>query len=230
MNLIEIKNLKKFYQDRLVLDIKSLNIPKGKIVVILGKSGCGKSTLLNILATIDNEVSKGSIVNILGQNVINMTEAQRANFRKENIGFIFQTHELIPEFNVIENCTIPLILQGVPNSKAIQMAKEALKKVDICENEFYKKPNSLSGGQQQRVAVVRAVIHHPKIIFADEPTGNLDPQTTKQVIELLKSKKDKNTTLIVVTHDNQVKEELADIVFKFQFDENEKIYKLKECK
>jgi len=222
MNVISIKRLKKFYNNKLILDIENLNIKQGEIVVILGKSGCGKSTLLNVLATIDSDVSQDSKIEILGKDIFSLTEKEKTEFRRENMGFIFQFHELIPEFNVIENCTIPLILKGYSKTKAEAIVKEKLKEVDIFD--FYKKPNELSGGQQQRVSIIRAILHSPKIIFADEPTGNLDPQTTKQVIELLKKHKSKETTLIIVTHDNFVKSAIGDRIFEFKYNKERGIY------
>jgi len=221
--MIKVSNLSKTFTDYkgdkfLVLDNLNFNIKKGEISVILGRSGSGKSTLLNILAAIDSDVE--GKVEVDDIDITKLNESQKAKFRNNNIGFIFQSHELIPEFNVLENSSIPLIVRGVKKSKAYEEAKILLRELGLDDEHFYKMPRELSGGQQQRVAIVRAVIHKPKIIFADEPTGNLDPLTRNSVIELIKNLKSPDRSIVIVTHDIELKNMLADRVFEFVYRNN----------
>lgn len=221
--MIKVTNLSKTFTDYkgdkfLVLDNLNFNIKKGEISVILGRSGSGKSTLLNILAAIDSDVE--GKVEVDDIDITKLNESQKAKFRNNNIGFIFQSHELIPEFNVLENSSIPLIVRGVKKSKAYEEAKILLRELGLDDEHFYKMPRELSGGQQQRVAIVRAVIHKPKIIFADEPTGNLDPLTRDSVIELIKNLKSPDRSIVIVTHDIELKNMLADRVFEFVYKNN----------
>jgi len=221
--MIKVTNLSKTFTDYkgdkfLVLDNLNFNIKKGEISVILGRSGSGKSTLLNILAAIDSDVE--GKVEVDDIDITKLNESQKAKFRNNNIGFIFQSHELIPEFNVLENSSIPLIVRGVKTSKAYEKAKILLRELGLDDEHFYKMPRELSGGQQQRVAIVRAVIHKPKIIFADEPTGNLDPLTRDSVIELIKNLKSPDRSIVIVTHDIELKNMLADRVFEFVYKNN----------
>ena len=221
--MIKVSNLSKTFTDYkgdkfLVLDNLNFNIKKGEISVILGRSGSGKSTLLNILAAIDSDVE--GKVEVDDIDITKLNESQKAKFRNNNIGFIFQSHELIPEFNVLENSSIPLIVRGVKKSKAYEEAKILLRELGLDDEHFYKMPRELSGGQQQRVAIVRAVIHKPKIIFADEPTGNLDPLTRDSVIELIKNLKSPDRSIVIVTHDIELKNMLADRVFEFVYRNN----------
>ena len=221
--MIKVTNLSKTFIDYkgdkfLVLDNLNFNIKKGEISVILGRSGSGKSTLLNILAAIDSDVE--GKVEVDDIDITKLNESQKAKFRNNNIGFIFQSHELIPEFNVLENSSIPLIVRGVKKSKAYEEAKILLRELGLDDEHFYKMPRELSGGQQQRVAIVRAVIHKPKIIFADEPTGNLDPLTRDSVIELIKNLKSPDRSIVIVTHDIELKNMLADRVFEFVYKNN----------
>jgi len=216
--MIKVKNLTKIYKDNnnqnIVFENLNFEIKQGEITIIRGQSGCGKSTLLNILASIDNNANGEVIVD--NQNILTLNESQRADFRNKYMGFVFQSHELIPEFNILENITVPLLLRNESQSIAKNKAIALLKKLQIPSTHFYKKPEQLSGGQQQRVAIARAIIHTPKIIFADEPTGNLDPKTRDEVIELIKDLKSDDRTIVIVTHDD-VLEEIADTVFKFEY-------------
>ncbi len=208
---VDVKGLTKSFKDHEDKDIVVLNnlefkANAGEITIIKGPSGCGKSTLLNILSTIDNEFDDG-LVNVMDTNIKKLNEAQKANFRNKNIGFIFQSHELIAEFNVLENCAIPLKLQGRTEKDSYAEAEILLKKFDIPEINYNKFPRQLSGGQQQRVGIIRAMINKPNIIFADEPTGNLDKKSRDKVNKELKTliKPNENNkdgiALIIVTHD-----------------------------
>jgi ABC-type lipoprotein export system ATPase subunit len=206
---VDVNNLKKTYKDYEGKDIvvfENLNFQAkaGEITIIMGPSGCGKSTLLNILSTIDNIYDEGDVI-VNNTNIASLNESQKAKFRNENIGFVFQSHELIAEFNVLENCAIPLKLNGKNTKEAYLEAKKLLEKFGIPASSYIKYPRELSGGQQQRVGIIRAMINKPKIIFADEPTGNLDHISKEKVNnELKKLVLDDNsekTALIIVTHD-----------------------------
>lgn len=175
----------------------SLEIKQGEFVAIMGPSGCGKSTLLNILGLLDNPTS-GEYY-FIGQEVSGYSERQRANLRKENIGFVFQSFNLIDELTVFENVELPLLYLGVSTADRKLRVDEKLEQMNILHrrNHF---PQQLSGGQQQRVAVARAVIANPKIILADEPTGNLDSAHGDEVMKILTDLNDAGTTILMVTH------------------------------
>jgi putative ABC transport system ATP-binding protein len=175
----------------------SFNINQGEFVAIMGPSGCGKSTLLNILGLLDNPTGGQYFFNDL--EVGRFSERQRARIRKENIGFVFQNFNLIDELNVFENVELPLIYLGMPHSERKQRVEEALDKMQISHRKKHF-PLQLSGGQQQRVAVARAVVANPKLILADEPTGNLDSANGEEVMNLLESLNQQGTTMIIVTH------------------------------
>ena len=215
--MIKVRNLTKKYkingQCQTIFKNLNLDIPMGKITIIRGESGCGKSTLLNIIASIDIEAEGEVIIN--NQNILKLNSSKRADFRNRLVGFVFQSHELIPEFSVLENTTIPLLLKNYSKSEAEREAKKSLEKLGISSTHFFKKPAQLSGGQQQRVSIARAIIHKPQIIFADEPTGNLDPKKRDEVIELIKSLKDEKRAIVIVTHDDEV-EKIGDIVYYFR--------------
>ena len=186
----------------------NLEVKEGEFVAIMGPSGCGKSTLLNILGLLDNPTS-GEYY-FIGQEVSNYSERQRANLRKENIGFVFQSFNLIDELTVFENVELPLLYLGVPSAERKKRVDEKLEQMNILHrrNHF---PQQLSGGQQQRVAVARAVIANPKIILADEPTGNLDSAHGDEVMKILTDLNDVGTTILMVTHD-PLAAERADVV------------------
>lgn len=204
--LIRVKNVRKIYRmgdERVVaLDNISLEIYKGEIVCFLGTSGSGKSTFLNMVAGLEKP-TRGEIY--IGNIPIHkLNEEQVTLFRQKNIGFIFQAYHLMPMLTAIENVSMPLIFAGMEKKKRIKLAKNALVAVGLQGYEN-RKPTQMSGGQQQRVGIARALVGIPKIIFADEPTGNLDTHTTKEVMELIVSEVRKhNQTLILVTHDRSI--------------------------
>ncbi len=175
----------------------SLEIKEGEFVAIMGPSGCGKSTLLNILGLLDNPTNGTYLLN--GTDVSKMTEAQRTNLRKGVIGFVFQSFNLIDELNVFENIELPLLYMGVPKEERKKRVEEAMARMAIAHRDKHF-PQQLSGGQQQRVAIARAVVANPKIILADEPTGNLDSKNGHEVMELLTKLNKEGTTVVMVTH------------------------------
>lgn len=174
-----------------------LEIKSGEFVAIMGPSGCGKSTLLNILGLLDNP-SQGEF-HFLEQEISNFSERRRADLRKKNIGFIFQSFNLIDELTVYENIELPLIYQKVPASERKKKVEEVMNEMNIMHRKKHF-PQQLSGGQQQRVAISRAVITNPKLILADEPTGNLDSKNGEQVMSLISDLNEQGTTVIMVTH------------------------------
>ena len=226
--MIKANNLKKVYTnneglDEVIFDKLDFHAKEGEFCVIQGKSGSGKTTLLNLISTIDTLDNVGSLI-INSTKIETMSEHERAKFRAEKIGFIFQSYALIPEFNIIENCTIPLTMAGMSQKEATQKAKEIIKKlIDDADENFYKKtPTQLSGGQQQRVSIARALIHEPKIIIADEPTANLDDETATFVKEYLKELTEEHKIcVIVVTHDKKYLQ-YADLSYEFVPDESKK--------
>lgn len=202
-SFIETKNLTKIYKmgDSSVYALNDVNlkINKGQIVCLLGTSGSGKSTLLNILAGLDKPTS-GEVI-IGGINIVNLNEDQITKFRQLNVGFVFQSYNLIPTLDASENVSLGLTFKGVSKSKRNEFAKDILTKVGLGERLNHK-PNELSGGQQQRVSIARAFVDSPPIVFADEPTGNLDSKTSDDIMQLMCSISRKhNQTLIIVTHD-----------------------------
>lgn len=175
----------------------NIEVKEGEFVAIMGPSGCGKSTLLNILGLLDNPTSGEYYLN--GIEVSKYTEAQRTKLRKGIIGFVFQSFNLIDELNVYENIELPLLYMGVSASERKQKVKEAMERMAIVHREKHF-PQQLSGGQQQRVAIARAVVSNPKIILADEPTGNLDSKNGAEVMQLLTELNKEGTTIVMVTH------------------------------
>jgi len=199
--VIKTSGLKKVYTTEEVettaLNNINIEVKQGEFVSIMGPSGCGKSTLLNILGMLDNP-SSGEYL-FLEEDVSGFTERKRASFRKGNIGFVFQSFNLIDELTVYENIELPLLYLKVPGSERKERVEEALQHMEIFarKNHF---PQQLSGGQQQRVAVARAVVAKPKIILADEPTGNLDSSRGEEVMSLLAKLNEEGTTIVMVTH------------------------------
>ena len=199
--MIKTKNLKKIYTteeiETTALNNVNLEVKKGEYVAIMGPSGCGKSTLLNVLGMID-KASAGEY-HFLGEEVAKYSERQRANLRKSNIGFVFQSFNLIDELTVFENVELPLLYLNYSASERKKRVNEVLEQIEIIarKNHF---PQQLSGGQQQRVAVARAVIAKPKLILADEPTGNLDSAHGEEVMKLLGELHETGTTIVMVTH------------------------------
>ena len=199
--MIKTEKLQKIFKTEEVetwaLHDVTLEIKEGEFVAIMGPSGCGKSTLLNILGLLDNPTN--GVYTLNGEDVSKYTEAQRTNLRKGVIGFVFQSFNLIDELNVYENIELPLLYMGVPKEERKRRVEEAMKRMDISHRVKHF-PQQLSGGQQQRVAIARAVVANPKIILADEPTGNLDSKNGKEVMDLLTQLNKEGTTVVMVTH------------------------------
>lgn len=212
--VIQVKDLYKFYSIG-NNKVKALNgvdftINKGEFCSIVGTSGSGKSTLLNMLAGLEKP-SKGQII-IGGEHIEKMNENQLVKFRREHVGFIFQSFNLLPTMNAVENVALPLTFRGIPKKIRLAKAAKMLNLVGLSKQKLHK-PTQMSGGQQQRVGVARALVVQPEIIFADEPTGNLDSNTSAEVMELMKKiVRDQNLTLIMVTHDNHLAS-FADRIF-----------------
>lgn len=233
--VIEVRNLYKLYRvgDEVVraLDGVNFEIYEGEFCAIVGTSGSGKSTLLNMLAGLEKP-TKGTIL-IAGQQIEQMNEEQLVRFRRENVGFIFQSFHLMGTMNALENVALPLSFQGVPQNIRMKKADAMLDLVNLKQHKKHL-PNQMSGGQQQRVGVARALVVDPRIIFADEPTGNLDSHTSEEVMELMrKVVKEQHKTLVMVTHDNHLAS-YADRVFHImdgiilKIEERKEIEKRKE--
>jgi len=199
--MIQTNNLQKLFTtedvETTALNNVNINIEKGEFVSIMGPSGCGKSTLLNILGLLDNP-SDGEY-HFVGHEVSKFSERQRAQLRKENIGFVFQSFNLIDELTVFENVELPLLYLGYGSSDRKKRVNEILERMNIMHRSGHF-PQQLSGGQQQRVAVARAIVGNPKMILADEPTGNLDSANGDEVMNLLTTLNDSGTTIVMVTH------------------------------
>lgn len=206
--MIRAKNIQKYYNDLHVLKGVDLNIAKGEIVSIVGASGAGKTTLLQILGTLDSiSAENGSELIIQDTSIPELKDRALAKFRNEHIGFIFQFHQLLPEFSALENVCIPAFIRGTSQTEAEKRAKELLDFLGLKER-YQHKPNELSGGEQQRVAVARALINNPGLIFADEPSGNLDSESAEQLHNLFFKLRDEfGQTFVIVTHNS----ELADM-------------------
>lgn len=206
--IIQVKNLRKVYhlgKEKVVaLDCINLEIPRGQICCILGTSGSGKSTFLNQLAGLEKP-SKGAVL-INGTNISKLNERQLAKFRQKNLGFIFQSYNLLPALTALENVAMPLMFRGISRRKRDKRAKELLALVGL-KGRMKHKPTQMSGGQQQRVGIARAFVAKPRIVFADEPTGNLDTKTTVEVMQLMvRMAHENNQTLVLVTHDSELAE------------------------
>ena len=200
--MISVKNVEKSYGTLQVLRGVNLDIAQGEIVAIVGKSGAGKSTLLHILGTLDR-ADKGEVL-INGKNIAQLGNSQLADFRNQNLGFIFQFHHLLPEFSALENVTIPALIGGGNESKAKKRAAELLDYLGL-SSRLTHKPTALSGGEQQRVAVARALMNNPAVVFADEPTGNLDSASSKDLHDLLfRLREDFKQTFVIVTHNDEL--------------------------
>lgn len=206
--LLQAERLEKTYGTLKVLKGVSLNIEKGDFVAIVGPSGAGKSTLLHLLGMLD-KADAGSIA-IQGQNINKLSAVRQASFRNKHLGFVFQSHHLLPEFSALENVSMPLWIAGMDDKKALAQAKETLELVGL-GHRLQHKPTELSGGEQQRVAIARAIVAKPDIIFADEPTGNLDSATAEDINQLfLDLVALHKITLVIVTHN----EKLADLAHR----------------
>ena len=203
--MIKASNIHKSYGDLHVLKGIDLSVEKGEIISIVGKSGAGKSTLLHILGTLD--LPDSGTLSLNDTTVSNLSQKELARFRNKNIGFIFQFHHLLNEFTAEENVAIPAFIAGEPKQKSLKRAKELLDYLGLAERISHK-PNELSGGEQQRVAVARALMNDPSVVFADEPTGNLDKSTSNDIHNLLlRLREEMNQTFVIVTHN----EDLADL-------------------
>ncbi len=203
--IIETNNLKKVYRTEEVettaLDRISLKLEEGQFVSVMGPSGCGKSTLLHVLGLIDNP-TEGSL-QFLGEEVSDYSESKRAAIRKANIGFVFQSFNLIDELTVYENIELPLIYNKTPSDERKTKVEKVLEKLDM-EPRSKHFPRQLSGGQQQRAAVARAIVNDPNLILADEPTGNLDSKNGHEVMKLLRTLNEEGTTILMVTHSEEM--------------------------
>ncbi len=203
--MIEAKNIKKFYGDLQVLKGVNLHIKKGEVIAIVGPSGAGKTTLLQILGTLDKPSDAAdNILQLNGDNILDLNDKELSHFRNKHIGFIFQFHQLLPEFTALENVCIPGFIGKRPKDEVIQEAKKLLNFLGL-SHRIDHKPNELSGGEQQRVAVARALINSPKVIFADEPSGNLDSGSAKNLHELFFKLRDEfDQTFVIVTHNEEL--------------------------
>ena len=200
--MIQGKGIIKSYEDLQVLKGVDIDIAKGEIVSIIGKSGAGKSTLLHIIGTLDHPDAGSIVINSVDTTQLNKKDL--AKFRNETIGFVFQFHHLLNEFTALENVTIPAHIYGTNSAKADKKAKELLDFLGLSDRMEHK-PQELSGGEQQRVAVARALINDPAVIFADEPTGNLDASSSDDLHNLLKSlQSEMGQTFLIVTHNEEL--------------------------
>lgn len=224
--IIRMRDVKKIYQmgneEIHAVDGISLNIRQGELCCLLGKSGSGKSTLLNLMAGLEKP-TEGKII-FHKKHIERMDEDQLALFRREYVGFVFQSYNLLPTLTALENVALPLIFRGVPMKERNEKAMEMLKAVGLADRANHK-PFEMSGGQQQRVSIARAFVNNPPVVFADEPTGNLDTKTTYEMMDLITGMAKKNNqTLIIVTHDLELAE-YADRVVILQDGKIERIEK-----
>ena len=203
--IIQIKNLTKIFGDGVeikALDGVDLDIERGEFLAIIGPSGSGKSTLLNQIGILDTPTSGTILLN--GIDVTEMSDKQRSRTRNKELGFIFQYHHLLPDFNALENVMMPLLISGIKSSQAREVARRVLDEVGLGDRIEHR-PNQLSGGQNQRVAIARALVNKPSIVIGDEPTGNLDSKASENIYELLrKLNREHNQTFILVTHDERM--------------------------
>lgn len=205
MTMIKASNIQKFYGNLEVLKGVAIEIEKGEVVAIVGASGAGKTTLLQILGTLDipsNKIDSSITINNIAIN--SLTDKDLAKFRNEHIGFIFQFHQLLPEFTALENVCLPAFIKKTAKSEAEKRAKELLNFLGLSER-MHHKPNELSGGEQQRVAVARSLINNPSVIFADEPSGNLDSESADNLHQLFFDlRKEFGQTFVIVTHNEEL--------------------------
>jgi len=204
--ILSTKNLNKTFKmgGKTVEAVKDINIDfeRSSLISIVGKSGSGKSTLLNLLGSLERADS--GEINFEGKNIVKLSDKALIDYRRKDVGFIFQFFNLIPNLTAVENVTLPMEFIKVNKEERINKAKELLKKVDIEPDRFYHTPLKLSGGQQQRVAIARALANDPKIILADEPTGNIDAETGELIVKLLHSLSEEGRLVIIVTHDASI--------------------------
>ena len=213
MHLIEVRDVYKIYnpgENQVnALDGVSITIDEGEFVAIIGQSGSGKSTLMNMLRLLDTPTHGEYYIN--GKLVDDLTDDQMSAIRNEEIGFIFQGFNLISSLTALENVELPLVYRGMPKQERREISQDALERVGLGERMNHL-PAEMSGGQQQRVAVARAIAAKPPVILADEPTGNLDTKSTKEVMAILHELKDEGRTVIVITHDNEIAEEAERVI------------------
>lgn len=203
--MIQATNIHKTYKDLEVLKGVSVNVAKGEIVSIVGASGAGKTTLLHILGTLDSpDANKPSSLVINGTDILSLSSKALAKFRNEHIGFIFQFHQLLPEFTALENICIPALIKGISKKEAEKRAMELLDFLHLASRADHK-PNALSGGEQQRVSVARALMNHPSVVFADEPSGNLDSESAEKLHQLFfQLRNEFQQTFVIVTHNEEL--------------------------
>lgn len=205
--MIQVRNIRKSFGSLEVLKGINLDIERGKVVSIVGASGAGKTTLLQIMGTLD-KADSGSVI-IDGVDVMKLSDAKRSAFRNKHMGFVFQFHQLLPEFTALENVMMPALIGGTSRSEAKKRAEELLAFMGLSERASHK-PNELSGGEKQRVAVARALVNKPDVVFADEPSGSLDTQNKQELHRLFFDLRDRmGQTFVIVTHDEQLAD-LAD--------------------
>lgn len=202
-NIIECRSLCFSYSEgenkTTVLDNLNFEVKPGEKVAIIGQSGCGKSTLLNLIAGLDKSSTGDVLIN--NSNIAKLNEKDRTELRSRNLGFVYQFHHLLNDFSSLYNVSLPLLIKGIDKRKAVKLAEDILKKVGL-EKRLKHKPSQLSGGERQRVAIARAMISEPACLLADEPTGNLDANNAKDVLDLIVELNDsKRTALLIVTHD-----------------------------
>ena len=216
-NIIEVRNARKIYRmgkERIIaVDDVSFTVKKGEFCCLYGASGSGKSTLLNLMAGIE-KLSGGQIM-IKGRNIHRMSERGLAKFRQNTLGFVFQSYNLLTSMTALENVELPLVFKHMNKKRRRRMAKQMLINVGLGERQRHK-PTEMSGGQQQRVGIARAFVSNPEIVFADEPTGNLDSKTSKEVMDIIKNMaKANNQTIVMVTHDKELAEYADRIIHIF---------------
>jgi putative ABC transport system ATP-binding protein len=203
--VIRIENLTRFYtigeETVRALNGVNLTIQKNEYVALMGPSGSGKSTLMNIIGCLDTPTSGEYFLN--GPNVAQLSDSELAAIRNKEIGFVFQTFNLLPRLTALQNVALPLVYAGIPEVERLKKAKEVLEQVGL-GNRITHRPNELSGGQRQRVAVARALVNHPSIILADEPTGNLDSKTSEEIMQLLDIIHQAGNTIVLVTHEEDI--------------------------
>ena len=213
MHLIEVRDVYKIYnpgENQVnALDGVSITIDEGEFVAIIGQSGSGKSSLMNMLGLLDTPTHGEYYIN--GKLVDDLTDDQMSVIRNEEIGFIFQGFNLISSLSALENVELPLVYRGMPKQERREISQQALERVGL-GSRIHHLPAEMSGGQQQRVAVARAIAAKPPVILADEPTGNLDTKSTKEVMAILHELKDEGRTVIVITHDNEIAEEAERVI------------------
>src|SRR2546425_10148527 len=205
MALVELRNVSKIYhlggEEIRALDDLSLDIQEGEFISIIGPSGSGKSTLMHILGCLDSPTS--GTIKLDGTMIHDASPRELARIRNQKIGFVFQFFNLLPKLNVLQNVELPMIYSGLPARKRRERAMEALTMVEM-ENRARHRPSQLSGGQQQRAAIARALVNHPRIVFADEPTGNLDSHTGEAILQLFRNLSQQGRTIVLVTHDPEI--------------------------